>query len=197
MAVKTYDNLSYVWKQYFQDTQLVNDGDAWSIVFMAPTEGDLLLSLANPYTEQQEEIYVRNVSQKDYALFASHYKRRFLINFGSRFGFSRPEVNQVLTEYPDWNTFYTAWLNNDARLAQGNMSLLFDYPSQEQYRAMQLKDADFAGYRRLLVVIYQYRKQQFQKIFIKDVDDAMYLRIQHQIIDLYSATLPEIITKRH
>jgi len=73
------------------------------------------------------------------------------------------------------------------------MPLLFDYPSEQEYRAMKLKDADYAGYRRLLVVIYQYRKQQFQRVFIQGIDDVNYQRIQKQVISLYARALPEII----
>lgn len=194
--MKTYLSLQDLWQQYFTNSPQINGGDAWSIVFIAHDVRGVLVSLANPFSEEHEEIFVSNVSKDDLSLLETHYKSRFMKTLESRFDFFRPEVDRVLTEYPDWQTFYEAWLNDSAQLVQGNMPLLFDYPSSDEYRAMQLKDADYAGYRRLLVVIYQYRKQQFQRIFINSVDDADYDAIQKQITELFSKTMPELITKR-
>lgn len=194
--MKTLQSLQDLWQQYFTNTPQISGGDVWSIVFIAQDTRGVLISLANPFIEEREEVFVSNVSHDDLRLFESHYKSRFMRTLENRFNFFRPEVDRVLTEYPDWQTFYEAWLNDSAQLIQGNMPLRFDYPSSDEYRAMQLKDADYAGYRRLLVVIYQYRKQQFQRIFIKNVDDADYRGIQKQIIELYTKSIPELITKK-
>ena len=192
--MKTLQNLPELWQTFFLDPAQIAGGDAWSIVFMARDGRELLISLANPFTEEHEEVFVVAVSDEDVAIFAAHYKERFREQLSARFGFFRPGVDRVLTEYPDWQTFYAAWLNDDAKLVQGNMPLLFDYPNEQEYRAMKLKDADYAGYRRLLVVLYQYRKQQFQKVFIKAIDDADYAHIQQQIAQLYTQILPQLIS---
>lgn len=194
--MQTLESLQDLWQKYYTNMPQINCGDAWSIVFIAQDTRGVLVSLANPFSEEHEEVFVSNVSNQDLNLFETHYKSRFMKTLESRFDFFRPEVDRVLTEYPDWNTFYEAWLNNSIQLIQGNMPLLFDYPSSDEYRAMHLKDADYAGYRRLLVVIYQYRKQRFQRVFIKNVDDADYHAIQTQIVKLYSQSISELITKK-
>ena len=160
---------------------------------MARDGQSLFMSLADPFHETAEEILVQQVTEAELTTFVTQYKRHFGETVKQRFGFFRPEVDKVLTEYPDWQTFYGSWLQNDSVLLQANMPLLFDYPSAGEYRAVQLKDADYAGYRRLLVVIYQYRKQQFQRMFIKQVDDAGWANLQAQIIGLYERSLPHII----
>ena len=194
--MKTIQTLQDLWQHYFIDTPQIDDVDAWSIVFIARDTRGVLISLANPYTEEHDEAFVENVSSHDLKLFENHYKNRFMEALNGRYTFTRPEVDRVLTEYPDWQTFYEAWLNDDAQLLQGNMPLLFDYPSSNEYRAMQLKNADHAGYRRMLIVIYQYRKRQFQRIFIKNVDDRDYAHIQKQVTQLYSDSMTELITKK-
>ena len=193
MVVKTLQTLPDLWQTYFTSPAQIAGSDAWTIVFIARDGEEILVSLANPFTEEHEEVFVSNVSDNDLQTFINHYKERLQQQLPSRFGFFRPGVDRVLTEYPDWPTFYRAWLNDEPTLMQGNMPLLFDYPSEQEYRAMKLKDADYAGYRRLLVVLYQYRKQQFQRVFIKGVDDAMYGQIQQQILNLYRSALPELI----
>ena len=194
--MKTIPSLQDLWQQYFIDIPQINDSDAWSIVFIARDTRGVLVSLANPYSEDHEEVFVVNVSSDDLKLFERHYKDRLMDTLASRFTFIRPDVDRVLTEYPDWQTFYEAWLSNNAQLLQGNMPLLFDYPSPDEYRAMQLKNADHAGYRRLLVVIYQYRKRKFQCIFIKNIDDTDFAHIQAQVTKLYSDSMGELITKK-
>jgi len=191
--VKTLQTLPDLWQIYFTSPTQIAGSDVWTIVFIVRDGQEILVSLANPYTEEHEEVFVSNVSDSDLQTFTHHYKERLQGQLKSRFGFFRPGVDRVLTEYPDWATFYRAWLNDEPALMQGNMPLLFDYPNEQEYRAMQLKDADYAGYRRLLVVLYQYRKQQFQKVFIKNVDDATYQQIQQRILTLYKHVLPELI----
>ena len=142
---------------YFASPARVDGVDAWAIVFIARDGREILVSLANPFTEEHEEVFVGSVSASDLETFTHHYKQRLKEQLPMRFGFFRPAVDSVLTEYPDWQTFYSAWLNDEPALVQGYMPLLFDYPSDQEYRAMKLKNADYAGYRRLLVVIYQYR----------------------------------------
>lgn len=188
-------NLTELWQQFFAPATQVADTDSWSIPFIARDGSDVLVTLANPFTEESDEIFVANVSDEDLGTFVSHYKVRFEEVFSKRFGFFRPEVNKVLTEYPDWQTFYETWINNDTSLLQANLPLLIDYPSADEYRAMQLKGSDYAGYRRLLVVLYQYRKQQFHRIFIKDVDDKKYAFIRHQLEQLVHASMPQLIFK--
>lgn len=160
-------NLAELWQQFFAPTIQTAGADSWSIPFITRDGSDVLVTLANPFTEECDEIFVANVSDEDLRAFVSHYKVRFEEVFSKRFGFFRPEVNKVLTEYPDWQTFYQTWINNDASLLQANLPLLIDYPSADEYRAMQLKGSDYAGYRRLMVVLYQYRKQQFHRILLK------------------------------
>lgn len=186
-------NLSQLWQQFFISTPQTAGTDSWSITFIARDKTDVLISLANPFTEENEEVFVADVSDNDLQTFTEHYKARFSKVFQERFGFFRPEVDNVLTEYPDWRTFYDTWINNDPTLLQANMPLMFDYPSADEYRAMQLKGSDFAGYRRLMVVIYQYRKQQFHRIFIKEVDEQQYASIQQQMIQLVNDSLPRLI----
>jgi hypothetical protein len=192
--VKILQTLSDLWQTYFTSPAQVAANDAWTIVFIARDGQEILVSLANPFTEEQEEVFVSDVSDSDLQTLTYHYKERLEQQLPARFGFFRPGVDRVLTEYPDWPTFYRAWLNDEPALIQGNMPLLFDYPSEQEYRAMKLKGADYAGYRRLLVVLYQYRKQQFQRVFIKNVDDASYHQIQQQILSLYKQALPELIS---
>jgi hypothetical protein len=191
--VKSLQVLPDLWQTYFTTPAQIAGSDVWTIVFIARDGQEILVSLANPFTEEHEEVFVSNVSDSDLQTFTHHYKERLKGQLQSRFGFFRPGVDRVLTEYPDWPTFYRAWLNDEPALVQGNMPLLFDYPSEQEYRAMKLKDADYAGYRRLLVVLYQYRKQQFQRVFIKNVNDASYHQIQQQILMLYNHALPELI----
>jgi hypothetical protein len=193
MKVKTLQNLQDLWQFYFTSPAQVAGSDVWTIVFIARDSQEILVSLANPFTEEHEEVFVSNISGSDLQTFTHHYKERLQEQLLSRFGFFRPGTDRVLTEYPDWQTFYRAWLNDEPALMQGNMPLLFDYPSEQEYRAMKLKDADYAGYRRLLVVLYQYRKQQFQRVFIQGVDDANYQQIQRQIVGLYTHALPKLI----
>jgi hypothetical protein len=191
--VKTLQVLPDLWQTYFTTPAQIAGSDVWTIVFIARDGQEILVSLANPFTEEHEEVFVSDVSDGDLQTFTHHYKERLQGQLQSRFGFFRPGVDRVLTEYPDWPTFYRAWLNDESALMQGNVPLLFDYPSEQEYRAMKLKDADYAGYRRLLVVLYQYRKQQFQRVFIKNVDDTSYRQIQQQILTLYNHALPELI----
>jgi hypothetical protein len=193
--VKTLYNLPELWQTFFLEPSQINGLDIWCIVFMARDKQQLLVSLANPFNEEHEEVFVDTVSDADLALFVEHYKARFTEQLTLRFGLFRPGVDRVLTEYPDWQTFYESWLNDDAKLMQGNMPLLFDYPNGHEYQAMQLKDADYAGYRRLMVVIYQYRKQQFQKVFIKSVDDALYAQVKQQIGCLYGNSMSNLIVQ--
>lgn len=191
--MKTLQVLPDLWQTYFTVPTQIAGSDVWTIVFIARDGQEILVSLANPFTEEHEEVFVSNVSDSDLQTFTHHYKERLAGQLPTRFGFFRPGVDRVLTEYPDWQTFYRAWLNDESALMQGNMPLLFDYPSEQEYRAMKLKDADYAGYRRLLVVLYQYRKQQFQRVFIKNVDDTSYQHIQQQTLTLYNRALPELI----
>jgi len=193
VVVKTLQNLPELWQSYFTSPAQIAGSDVWTIVFIARDGQEILVSLANPFTEEHEEVFVSNVSDSDLQTFTHHYKERLQGQLQSRFGFFRPGVDRVLTEYPDWQTFYRAWLNDEPGLMQGNMPLLFDYPSEQEYRAMKLKGADYAGYRRLLVVIYQYRKQQFHRIFINSVSDAAYNDIQQQITHLYQHAMPQLI----
>jgi hypothetical protein len=186
-------NLPELWQTFFLEPSQINGLNVWCIVFMARDKSQLLVSLANPFTEESEEVFIEIVSDHDIGIFVKHYKQHFLGQLPGRFGFFRPDVRRVLTEYPDWQTFYDSWLNDDAKLLQGNMPLLFDYPSEQEYRAMQLKDADYAGYRRLMIVIYQYRKQQFQKVFIKSMDDVLYTQIKQQIDGLYGNAISDLI----
>ncbi len=189
----TVSSLSELWQKYFSHPMQIGGNDAWAIVYIARDGQEILVSLANPFAEEREEAFVQNVSDTDLDTFVHHYKERFVSQLPSRFGFFRPGVDRVLTEYPDWRTFYDAWINGDPALIQANMPLLFDYPSPQEYRAMQLKNADYAGYRRLLIEIYQYRKQQFQRIFVKNVDDMMFGSIRNDILQLYKQALPQII----
>ena len=193
MVVKTFQNLPELWQKYFTSPAQIAGSDVWTIVFIAQDGQEILVSLANPFAEEHEEVFVSNVSDSDLQKFTHHYKERLQGQLQSRFGFFRPGVDRVLTEYPDWQTFYRAWLNDEPGLMQGNMPLLFDYPSEQEYRAMKLKGADYAGYRRLLVVIYQYRKQQFHRIFINGVSDATHNDIQQQITRLYQHAMPQLI----
>jgi hypothetical protein len=191
--VKTLPTLPDLWQIYFSNPAQVAHNDVWTIVFIACDGQEILVSLANPFTEEHEEVFVADVSDNDLHTFTHHYKERLKEQLPSRFGFFRPGVDRVLTEYPDWQTFYRTWLNDEPALVQGNMPLLFDFPGDQEYRAMKLKEADYAGYRRLLVVLYQYRKQQFQRVFIKGVDDALYEQIKQQVLDLYGQALPQLI----
>jgi hypothetical protein len=191
--VKTLQTLPDLWQAYFTTPTQISGNDVWTIVFIARDGQEILISLANPFTEEREEVFVSNVSDGDLQTFVHHYKERLKEQLPNRFGFFRPDVDRVLTEYPDWQTFYRAWLNDEPGLMQGNMPLLFDYPSEQEYRAMNLKGANYAGYRRLLVVLYQYRKQQFQRVFIKGVDDNLYEQITQQIRSLYAESLPQLI----
>jgi hypothetical protein len=191
--VKTLPTLPDLWQTYFASPARVDGIDAWAIVFIARDGSEILVSFANPFPEDHEEVFVRSVSDDDLQTFAYHYKERFKEQLPLRFSFFRPGVDRVLTEYPDWQTFYSAWLNDDSVLVQGNMPLLFDYPSDQEYRAMKLKGADYAGYRRLLVVLYQYRKQQFQRIFIKNIDDTQYEQVRKQLLTLYHDAMPHLI----
>lgn len=193
-TVKTFKNLAEFWRQYYLLPPQIAGNDAWSIVFTARDGNGLFLSLANPFTEEHSEVFVTYASDNDYQTFTQHYKQRLQEQIPLRFGFFRPGVDKVLTEYPAWDTFYSAWLNDNPTLLQGNMPLLFDYPSKEEYHALQLKGADFAGYRRLHVVLYQYRKQEFQRIFIQSVDDTAFSKIRQQIYDMYERALPEILS---
>lgn len=191
--MKTLQTLPDLWQTYFSEPAQIAGSDVWTIVFIARDGQEILVSLANPFTEDHEEVFVGNVSDNDLQTFTHHYKERLKEQLPARFGFFRPGVDKVLTEYPDWPTFYRAWLNDDPALMQGNLPLLFDYPSEQEYRAMKLKDANYAGYRRLLVVLYQYRKQQFQRVFIKNVDDSAYKQIRQQMLTLYQHALPQLI----
>lgn len=191
--MKTLPTLPDLWRNYFVQPAQIAGNDAWTIVFIARDGQEILVSLANPFTEEHEEVFVEHVSDDDLHIFAHHYKEHLKIQLPARFGLFRPGVDRVLTEYPDWQTFYRAWLNDDPLLMQGNMPLLFDYPSDQEYRAMKLKGADYAGYRRLLVVLYQYRKQQFQRVFIQNVDDAQYNYVKQQVLALHHHALPQLI----
>jgi hypothetical protein len=194
-AMQIFQNLQDLWQAYFVQVAPTNNTDTWAIVYIAHDNHKLFISLANPYKDQWQEIYVSYITHNDVITFITHYKKRFLQQLPQRFGFFRPEVNTVLTEYPDWQTFYKAWLDDDSQLLQANMPLLFDYPSADEYWAMQLKQADCAGYRRLLIVLYQYRKQQFQKVFIKSVDDATYAMITKKICEFYATVMPTLFLK--
>lgn len=189
----TLTNLESLWQTYFQDPELIKGLDAWTIVYMAKDKQRFLVSLANPFEEKYEDIFVENISEEDIVTFVQLYKQRFTEQLELRFGLFKPGIDKVLTEYPDWNTFYETWLNSDPKLVQLNFPLLFDFPTQDEYSAMHLKDANFAGYRRLLVVMYQYRKAKFYKIFIKDVDDAGFEQIKQQIISLFTQSIPELM----
>jgi hypothetical protein len=191
--VKTLPTLPDLWQTYFVQPAQIAGNDAWTIVFIARDGREILVSLANPFAEEHEEVFVERVSDDDVHTFTHHYKEHLKTQLPTRFGLFRPGVDRVLTEYPDWQTFYRAWLNDDPLLVQGNMPLLFDFPSEQEYRAMKLKDADYAGYRRLLVVLYQYRKQQFQRVFIQNVDDAQYESAKRQILTLHQHILPRLI----
>jgi hypothetical protein len=191
--VKTFKTLSDLWQTYFIQPAQIAGNDAWTIVFIARDGQEVLMSLANPFTEEHEEVFISDVSDGDLNTFTHHYKEHLQTQLPTRFGFFRPGVDHVLTEYPDWQTFYKAWLDDEPGLVQGNMPILFDFPSEQEYRAMKLKGADYAGYRRLLVVLYQYRKQQFQRIFIKNIDNAAYEHIKQQLLHLYQESLPSII----
>jgi len=191
--VKTLPTLPDLWQTYFVQPPQIGGNDAWTIVFIARDGQEILVSLANPFTEEHEEVFVERISDDDLHTFTHHYKEHLKSQLPTRFGYFRPGVDRVLTEYPDWSTFYRAWVNDDPLLMQGNMPLLFDYPSDQEYRAMRLKGADYAGYRRLLVVLYQYRKQQFQRVFIQNIDDAQYEQIKQQMLTLHHHALPQLI----
>lgn len=191
--MRQLSDLSQLWQHYFQQVSAIQGVDAWTIAFAAQDKQQLFITLANPFEEAVEELVIESVRPNDTLTFLTHYKQRLIEQLPNRFGFFRPEVNRVLAEYPNWAEFAGVWLPQEPQLMQRNLPLLFDFPSPAEYRAMQLKDADYAGYRRLLVVVFQYRKQQFQKFFVKDIDDAGFMDIKRSVQQQFNRALPALI----
>jgi hypothetical protein len=184
--VNVYTSLTAFWHHYFPDNQPV---DQWTIAHIALDGQQLYINLANPFTERIENVTVSSVTAHELAQFDTFYKQYFVTNYYQRFGFWRSDVDKVLTEYPDWQTCAATWLASDRATLSRNLPLLFDFPSSDEYRALQLRDADFAGYRRLLVVVYQYRKQQFHKLFVQ-IDDGTYAALRQQVLGQIQTSIP-------
>ena len=153
-----------------------------------------LLTLADPFNQQKNEVMVRGLQSTVYQLIREQYIHRFIDQLPRRFGLINSEKKQADAVFASWQGFADAWLERDGKsLLPYNLPLLFDHVSDAEYWSWQHKGFDPCGTQRLIITVFQYRTGRFADVFITDVTDAEMARIRMLITSKLTLGLEEVL----
>ncbi len=194
--METYDSLDQFWQDYFGRPLPKTGFDTWAIAKSIHTTDTsyrelqasgsdslgyqpTMLTLADPLTQNSQEVIIRNVQTADFEKFRTFYRQRFIAQLPQRFGLFHSEKKQADAIYDSWEAFASEWFERDgASLLEYNLPVLFDHVSDASYWAWQQKQFDPCGTQRLIVTVFQYRTNRFAEVFITGVNDAEMSRIR-------------------
>jgi hypothetical protein len=207
--MKIYKDLSSFWNEYFSQTPEYHFDD-WSIVHFGHvsdseyadikgTKKDTLgfqpalITIANPHHQQSADVVIKGMSDSDMAQLKQLYQQRFIEQFESRFGAFYPEKKSGSVEYDSWDLFTAFWVEAEGKnVLKYNVPLLFDHPTDLEYWAWQQKKSCPIQYQRLIVTVFQPRKNQFHDIFIQNVKESDMPRIRAYMKEKISESTKEL-----
>lgn len=139
----------------------------------------LMVTQANPFTREHRTILVKHITDELFARYQAYCRSTYTRDFGHRHASFRPDATHAYTEYPDWQSFASVWLDRPERPVYAeNLPLLIDHtPSLEYWTRKQMGDK-VLPYQRLLVTTFHVPSRTFYDFFIKHIDDETAGRIK-------------------
>lgn len=187
--MQIYDSFQQFWDEYALSKPNNHGFYDWTVVRLVHTSDKdyqtqkhenndelgfqpLTVTLANAFEKQSKLVIIKNVNNALAADFARFSRERYLSDLPKRFGSFRPGETNAYTEYDDWPSFNSNWLErNDVPVFQHNVPLLIDHTPKVEYWLRKQTGETVLPYQRLLITTFFASKNQFFDFFIKNVDD--------------------------
>ena len=95
--------------------------------------------------------------------------------------------------YENFDMFKKYWIEDDGKsFLPFNIPLLYDFPSELQFKEALQDEAMGLSFQRLIVTVAQPRKRRIKTLFIKNVSDADFESIQDTVLSSVNSSLNEM-----
>ncbi len=153
----------------------------------------MVLLQANPFTREHRSCMIKHVTDDLFHRYLHYVRHRYTDSLTQRFGSFHPDATTAYTEYPDWVSFSSAWLDRPGRPVYGeNVLLLIDHTPAVEYWTRKQMGEPTLPYQRLLVTTFHAPTKKFYDFFVRDIDDDSADRVKTLIqsrVYLHNETL--------